>query len=51
MLVINPDSTGDWNFHGQRHAADACCTGEAHASGGVSYCRQLDGRVNVSISD
>ena len=34
---INPE-----NFH---PCAYACCTGEAHASVGISHCRQLGGKV------
>ena len=32
MLVFDHESIGDRNFRGQRHAAYACCTGEAHAN-------------------
>ena len=45
-------------LNGQRHAACACCTKEAHAIGVVFYCRQLGGKLltkmaylNVCISD
>ena len=48
MLVVDHESIGDRNFHGQRHAAYACCTGEAHANvWGFLFLtndRQLGGR-------
>ena len=36
---------GDRNFRGQRNSTYACCTGESHASDGVSHCRQMGGEI------